>query len=435
VAHPSTPASAHGATGSSTHVDRLLRTRQRTLAAIQGVSAVDLQRAHSPLLSPIVWDLAHIAAFADLWVATVTDTTMVRPELADIYDAGVTPRAQRAALQLLDLAGAVDYLARVDERLHHAAGTLDLSADSASPLLRNGYLIDLLVEHEEQHRETMLQALHLAEPGVCTVGPPAAWAQRTPAGPLMVDVPAGQLLLGASNGFAYDNEQPAFLASVCAFRIDRTPVTVGAFAAFIADGGYADQRLWHADGWAWRVEERVERPLFWDDDGTVRRFDRRERPDPSSPVMNVSWWEADAYARWRGARLPTEVEWETAARLECAATDAPLQPRRSVTAQDANVSGHALGPLPASAASAAPCGALGLLGDVWEWTSSTLQPYPGFAAFPYPEYSQVFFGGPHRVLRGGSWATAACCARSTFRNWDFPQRRQLFAGFRCAHDA
>jgi len=179
VAHPSTPASAHGATGSSTHVDRLLRTRQRTLAAIQGVSAVDLQRAHSPLLSPIVWDLAHIAAFADLWVATVTDTTMVRPELADIYDAGVTPRAQRAALQLLDLAGAVDYLARVDERLHHAAGTLDLSADSASPLLRNGYLIDLLVEHEEQHRETMLQALHLAEPGVCTVGPPAAWCRRS----------------------------------------------------------------------------------------------------------------------------------------------------------------------------------------------------------------------------------------------------------------
>lgn len=417
-------------------IDRFVRTRQRTFAALGQVSDADLERVHSTLLSPIVWDLAHIGAFADLWLAEVLGQPLLREDLAITYDASETPRAGRGALELLDHRGARDYLARVDESLFAALPTLDLSPTSEHPLLRGGFLVDLLVEHEEQHRETMLQTLHLAEPGVHAVGPPAAWAPSTPAGPLMVEVPSSQPELGARGGFAYDNEQPRYVAVVPGFRIDRTPVTVGAYREFIADGGYADPRLWSEDGWAWRQQEQAERPLYWNADGTVRRFDRTEEPRLDAPVMNVSWFEADAYARWRGVRLPTEIEWETAARLDPSTGIARSQPWGAdpITRSVANVDGDALGALPPSELGAAPCGALGMIGDVWEWTSSPLVGYPGFKAFPYPEYSEIFFNGPYRVLRGGSWATAACCARSTFRNWDHPQRRQIFAGFRCATD-
>jgi iron(II)-dependent oxidoreductase len=418
-------------------IDRFVSTRQRTFAALGQVSAADLERVHSTLLSPIVWDLAHIGAFADLWLAEVTKRPSLREDLAVTYDAGETPRAGRGALELLDYAGARDYLSRVDDALFTALHTLDLSADSANPLLRNGFLVDLLVEHEEQHRETILQTLHLAEPGVHAVGPPAAWAAARVDGPLMVDVPTSQPRLGATSGFAYDNEVPAYVAAVPGFRIDRTPVTVAAYRAFIEDGGYADQRLWTPEGWAWRQQEQAEGPLFWNADGSVRRFDQTTTPRDDEPVMNVSWFEADAYARWRGERLPTEIEWETAARLDATTGISRPQPWGAdpTTRGRANVDGEALGPLPARIESAAPCGALGMIGDVWEWTSSKLEGYPGFTAFPYPEYSEIFFDGPYRVLRGGSWATAACCARSTFRNWDHPQRRQIFAGFRCAADA
>ncbi|MBJ7472685.1 MAG: ergothioneine biosynthesis protein EgtB, partial [Solirubrobacteraceae bacterium] len=296
--------------------------------------------------------------------------------------------------------------------------------------------VDLLIEHEEQHRETILQTLHLASPGVHVVGPPAAWAPPPSTGPLMVAVPESTIELGCATGFAYDNERPAFAVTVPAFRIDRTPVTVGAYRDFLADGGYDDERHWSAEGWAWRQQEQIARPLFWQPDGSVRRFDRFEQPRDDQPVMNVSFHEAQAFACWRGARLPTEVEWETAARFDPASGQTLRQPWGSAPTDRplANVGGGALGPLPPSPNSAAPCGALGLVGDVWEWTASPLQPYPNFQAFPYPEYSEVFFGGPYRVLRGGSWATAECVARSTFRNWDFPQRRQIFAGFRCAAD-
>jgi iron(II)-dependent oxidoreductase len=432
-----TPSTTTTTSTRADHIDRLVRTRQRTFATIDEVAPADLARVHSPLLSPIVWDLAHIAAFADLWIANLTGSEMLRPELAEVYDAGVTPRADRGALELLDLAGARDYLARVDDRLFALLPQLDLSPGNRDRLLRNGYLVDLLIEHEEQHRETMLQALHLAEPGVLTVGPPAAWAPRTPEGPLMVEVPASWPQLGARSGFAYDNERPVHAAAVSAFRIDRTPVTVAAYAEFIAAGGYDDERLWHPEGWPWREEHEVRRPMFWNEDGTIRRFDRIEAPHPDQPVMNVSWYEADAYARWRGARLPTEAEWETAARLDPSTGLVRTQPwgEDAAPTHAVNVDGHALGPLPVAGSSASPCGALGLIGDVWEWTGSSFGPYPGFEPFPYPEYSEVFFDGPYRVLRGGSWATADCCARSTFRNWDYPQRRQIFAGFRCAQDA
>lgn len=399
--------------------ERLRQTRARTLALVASLDDDRLTRQHDPLMSPLVWDLAHIAAYADLWLSRLAGAPEpLRPEVFALYDAFEQPRAVRGALPLLDPAQARAYLAETLERACDAALTIDRGPD-APPLQRDGFIFDLLIEHEEQHRETMLQALALAPQGWITPdrapGPDRAGA---PDG--MVEIPGGTCTIGATSGFGYDNERPAHEVELAPFLIDRGPVTVGAWRAFAADGGYARPSLWTDAGWSWRTAHDITRPLYWSEDGTtIRRFDRVEALRDDEPVVGVSAHEADAFARWRGARLPTEAEWERAAALH--RTDDPV------------LGGTTFAPRPVG-----PGGGddvRGLIGDTWEWTCSAFTGYPGFAAFPYPQYSEVFFDRGYRVLRGGSWATAPCVARRTFRNWDRPERRQIFAGLRCAEDA
>jgi iron(II)-dependent oxidoreductase len=307
--------------------------------------------------------------------------------------------------------------------------------------LAEGRLWDLLLEHESQHQETMLQTLQLAPPEVVSLPraePPAApeWAGTEPP---PVTVPGGPFVMGApSEGFAYDNERPRHEVELAGFRIDRAPVTNAQFAAWAGAGGYRRREWWSDAGWRWRTENGVEQPLFWTADGWIRSFDRFLPRGPDRPVMNVSWYEADAYARAHGKRLPTEAEWEKAALWhedEGRALRFPWGDEEP-TPEHANLDGHQAGPAPVGAypRGMAPSGALGMIGDVWEWTASELDGYPGFRAWPYREYSEVFFRTGHRVLRGGSWATRPTAIRGTFRNWDLPQRRQIFAGFRCAQD-
>ncbi len=243
-------------------------------------------------------------------------------------------------------------------------------------------------------------------------------------------------------GWAYDNERPRHSVDLPAFWIDRWPVTNAAFQAFIADGGYRRRDLWSPAGWAFRVRSRLAAPKFWHRDGAAwlrNRFGWVEEVPPGEPVQHVCWYEADAFARWAGRRLPTEQEWEKAARWSPERGDARAFPwGEGAPSEDVvNLGGRFFRPAPVGAfpAGAAPCGAEQLVGDVWEWTASDFSPYPGFASFPYPEYSEVFFGPDYKVLRGGSWATHPSAVRTTFRNWDYPIRRQIFAGFRCARDA
>jgi gamma-glutamyl hercynylcysteine S-oxide synthase len=207
----------------------------------------------------------------------------------------------------------------------------------------------------------------------------------------------------------------------------RDPVTNGEHLAFMGDGGYARRELWTGEGWRWRERTRAEAPLYWTRDGAggwaVRRFDRTASVEPDMPVCHVSAHEAEAHARWAGARLPTEAEWECAA---AGHGDGPAQ---------ANLDQLTFGTAPRGAyAAGSAAGCRQMLGDVWEWTATPFGGYPGFRAFPYREYAEVFFGGPYRVLRGGSWATQRIAARVTFRNWDRPERRQIFSGFRLAWD-
>jgi gamma-glutamyl hercynylcysteine S-oxide synthase len=397
--------------------DALADARERTLALVAPLSDADVESQHTEIMSPLVWDLAHIAAYEELWlVHRQAGEPLSRPELAAMYDAFETPRAVRGDLPLLNRAQAVQYLKQVRARvLAHGD---------------RGFLHELVLRHEHQHGETMLQAIELARltppPAVPRVPRPAAPGGHT--GLESVLVPGGPCEIGApADGFAYDNERPRHRADLPAFRIGRTPVTNATFLTFVEGGGYERRPWWSDEAWAWKEQYDITHPEGWDRGPTGWRrwtLDGWAPLDPDEPVVHVSWFEAAALATAHGARLPTELEWEKAATW-----DQETGP--------GNLDQGLLGPAPVGAypEAAAGCGALGMLGDVWEWTSSPFRGYPGFVAHPYREYSEVFFGDDYRVLRGGSWATRSRVASPTFRNWDLPQRRQIFAGVRLAWDA
>jgi iron(II)-dependent oxidoreductase len=246
-------------------------------------------------------------------------------------------------------------------------------------------LHELVIRHELQHTETMRQALFLGGlPGGEPDALPRADGDRD-----WIEIPAGSFAMGArGRGFAYDNERPRHLVTHESFAIQRTPVSNASFLSFAEGGGYEYRPWWTAEGWSWKQCYDITHPLGWQDGG---------RRDPAAPVQHVSWFEADAFARSQGARLPTELEWERAATWD----------------QGTVLEGT---------------------GAVWEWTASEFGGYPGFAAYPYREYSEVFFGKGYKVLRGGSWAASPRVVSPHFRNWDLPQRRQIFSGIRLARD-
>ncbi|MGO9751622.1 MAG: ergothioneine biosynthesis protein EgtB [Solirubrobacteraceae bacterium] len=436
--------SAVASRSSANVIEALRETRQRTLALASALSDDQLERVYSTLMSPLVWDLAHIAAFEDLWlVHHYGERPLLHPGLAEIYDALQTPRASRGELEFLRPEPAREYLREV--RAH----TLEVIEQRG---IGDGLLHELVIRHEQQHNETMLQAIQLARLSgyqlpSAPAGAEAAGAPADPAAPChtgleLVEIPAGECSVGAGpEGFAYDNERPRHAVFVGSFAIGRTPITNAAFLAFVQDGGYRRRGWWTDAGWTWRRHHGIAAPGAWSESNTSEwRLGALEQLDPQRPVTSISWFEADAFARAHGARLPTEAEWEKAA-----SWDPGLQRSRAFPWGDAPpVPGlHAnldhISPGPARVgchpAGASPHGALDMIGGLWEWTASDFRNYPGFVADPYPEYSQAFFGADYKVLRGGSWATRARVITSAFRNWDFPQRRQIFAGFRIAKDA
>jgi iron(II)-dependent oxidoreductase len=421
----------------------LSAARDRTTYLTTAVDDADLVRQHSPLMSPLVWDLAHVANQEELWLLReVGGRTPLHPEIDPLYDAFEHPRAKRPALPLLAPGEARGYGHEVRGRV---MDLLEKTRFTGTRLTDGGFAFGMIAQHEQQHDETMLATHQLR------AGPPALSAPPPPSAPAdvvtlprEVFVPGGPFTMGTSTEpWALDNERPAHAVHVPPFYLDTTPVTNAAYAEFIADGGYDDPRWWTADGWAHRQRAGLEAPLFWRRESAsewVRvSFGVASPIIPNEPVLHVCWYEADAYARWAGRRLPTEAEWEKAARHDPLAERSRRYPWGDLdpTPEVANLGQRHLRPAPAGSypAGAAPSGARQLIGDVWEWTSSDFLPYPGFAAWPYKEYSEVFFGPEYKVLRGGAFGVSPVAIRGTFRNWDYPIRRQIFAGFRTARSA
>jgi iron(II)-dependent oxidoreductase len=423
----------------------LTAARERTALLTDSVDDADLIRQHSPLMSPLVWDLAHIANQEELWLLReVGGRDPMYPQIDPLYDAFEHPRSERPSLPLLPPGQARDYGHEVRGRV---LDLLERTALTGAGLLADGFAFGMVAQHEVQHDETMLitHQIRAGQP-VLAAAPPApapADALRLPAEVL---VPGGPFVMGTTaeaDPWALDNERPAHTVDLPGFYIDTTPVTCSQFQAFITAGGYRDQRWWTPAGWDHVNAAGLNAPLYWEQDGAgqwLRRvFGRLEPVSPAEPVLHVSWYEADAYARWAGRRLPTEAEWEKAARFDPATGRSRRYPWGDAepSVDVANLDQRHLRPAPAGSypSGAAPSGARQLIGDVWEWTSSDFLPYPGFTVWPYKEYSEVFFGPEYKVLRGGSFAVSPVACRGTFRNWDYPSRRQIFSGFRTARSA
>lgn len=344
--------------------------RERTLALVAHLSEDQLSQVLSPIMSPLVWDLAHIAAYEDLWLAhRHGGLELLRPDLAELYDAFETPRSVRGEIELLDPAQARAYMN--DVRLRSAQALSQRGVGDST-------IYELVLRHELQHTETMRQTMALVD--LLPEGEPPT-GRCCDAG--WLEIAAGPFEMGApSEGFAYDNERPRHMLEVPGFEIACSPVSNASWTRFSERGGYERREWWSDEGWAWKVGENI------------LRHPSASDGHPDAPVCHVSWFEAEAFAKALGARLPSEAEWEKAASQELLAG----------------------------------------VGRVWEWTSSHFAGYPGFVAHPYREYSEMFFGDDYRVLRGGSWATDPHVASITFRNWDLPIRSQIFSGLRLARD-
>ena len=423
--------------------DALGEARARTLLLVAPLDDEELHTQHDPLMSPIIWDLGHIAHFEELWLTRNLDGPVEFVEMPGLYNPFEHPRSTRASLPLPVLEQCRAVMNEIRTRVLARLESADFGG--GHPLLAGGYVYHMVLQHEYQHNETILQTLQLKRGSPYSppvrIAPPSVGEGLPTSG--MVRFPGGRVEIGTDDRTeAYDNERPRHTVEVRPFEIDVHPVTNGHYLEFMEAGGYARPELWSEAGRRWLAEAGVEAPKYWfrtADGWMTRVMDRVGPVEADHPVCHVCYHEAEAFARWAGKRLPTEIEWEAAASWD-PDTGRKLRfpwgdqsPARELANLDQLGFGtSAVGAYPENRS---PVGCRGMIGDVWEWTSSDFGPWPGFEAFPYREYSEVFFGPEYKVLRGGSWATRPGAVRNTFRNWDYPIRRQIFSGFRCARDA
>ena len=416
----------------------LAEARSRTLALAADLTGERLLGPRLTIVNPPLWEIGHLGWFQERWCLRYREDGTLRPSClpgADaLYDSAAVAHDTRWELPLPDRDDTLRYLAGVLERVLERIAT-----GSASEHLR--YFAQLAAFHEEMHCEAFTYTRQ-------TLGYPApehAGTKAAPgAGPYPGDVdhPGGEFLLGATAGgvtFVFDNEKWAHPVTLAPFRIARAAVTNAEYLAFVQDGGYTRRELWSDAGWRWRDTARASCPVYWverDGEWLQRRYDRLAPLCPHAAVIHVCWFEADAYCRWAGRRLPSEAEWEAAAAGAAGAPEKRNYPWGAlpVSGERANLHG-ALGDTADVAAFAAGDSGWGcrqMFGNVWEWTADWFAPYPGFLRDPYKEYSEPWFGD-HKVLRGGCWVTRSRMIRNAYRNFYTPDRRDVWAGFRtCA---
>jgi iron(II)-dependent oxidoreductase len=406
-------------------------TRRRTLAIAAAIPEEAHRRRVHPFYSPFGWHLGHVGMTEAYWILRCArGDPPFRPDLEFIF-ANCVENPKENRVHLPSGAETLAYLDGVRARALDFLTVADF--DAPDPLLSGAYCFRYVLAHEWQHQETMIELLHLIEDVRPTppLAPRGGSTARAATPGREVIVPPGEFVMGNDDPHAYDNERPAHRVFVPGFALDETPVTVAQYCEFREDGGYRRRELWERAGWAWVETHAAAAPAH----GMRSPLGGRE-PDPDEPVCGVNGYEASAYARWKGKRLPTEVEWEKAAAWSPETGEsrrypwgeAPPTPERA----DHDAAGWWPAPVGSFPEGRSAVGALDLAGGVWEWTSTVFGPYDGFVAFPYEGYSRAHFDGSCRVLKGGSWATRGPLLRCAFRNFYPPEYRQGFLGFRCA---
>jgi iron(II)-dependent oxidoreductase len=434
---------------SSTLAEWVADARQRTLDLLADLRDDQLLGPRLAIVNPLLWEIGHLAWFSEKWVLRHAGARpALRADADALYDSSAVPHATRWDLPLPSRTDTLKYMRQVEECV------LDVIHRGPNPTA--AYFVLLSIFHEDMHDEAFLytrQTLGLPRPaltpppgGQATAPRPALGgaSPQTPscngALPGDVGIPGGVFLLGSGREepFVFDNEKWAHPVPLRPFAIARAPVTQSEFAAFVEANGYGRRELWTAEGWRWRELANARQPMHWQREGTgwLRRdFDCWVPLEPYRPVVHVNWYEADAYCRWRGRRLPTETEWEAAA--SACSNDLSAAKRRfpwgdePVFAMRAQLDGYALGCCDVAELPAGDSyfGCRNMIGNVWEWTASDFLPYPGFTVDPYRDYSQPWFG-THKVLRGGAWMTRGRLLRNSWRNFYQPGRRDVWAGFR-----
>ncbi|MCS6952348.1 MAG: selenoneine synthase SenA [Bryobacterales bacterium] len=419
--------------------------RERSLWLVADLSDEQLMGPRLPIVNPLLWEIGHVAWFQEKWVLRQVEGQPPGRRDADLlYDSIAIPHDVRWDLPLPDREATFAYVAQVRDRVIEA---LHRAAPSDELVYHTLYS----VFHEDMHTEAFTYTRQ-------TLGYPAPVGWKEPcgaetstgssdAGALKGDaeVPGGKFYLGASpeEPFVFDNEKWQHEVELEPFGIARAPVTQAEFLAFVEDHGYQRPELWSPEGWQWRLDAGAQHPVYWRREANGRwlrrHFDRWVPLEPYRPVLHVNWYEAQAYCRWAGRRLPTEAEWEAAASVEVAdrVTHGGANKRRYPWGQErgeptpANLDWRAMGTVDVAAwpEGDSPVGCRQMIGNVWEWTASTFLPYPGFTPDPYREYSEPWFG-TRKVLRGGCWATRSRLVRNTYRNFYTPDRRDVWAGFR-----
>ncbi len=415
--------------------------RAATLSFVQDLDPGQLMGPKLDIVNPLLWEIGHVAWFQDHFVRRwLDDRPPLLGEADALYDSMKVAHDDRWDLPLPSLDGTLRYMNDVCETV-----LARLDKPLASP--RDSYFYQLVTFHEDMHDEAFAYSRQTLAYPAPRFGRSFAVSTDADAGPWPGDVavPGGEFPLGATvdAAFVFDNEKWAHVLPVAPFRIARAPVTNADFAAFVDDRGYARDEFWSEAGRAWRDRVAARHPLYWIADRgawRVRRFDRVIDLPPHRPVSHVGWYEAEAWCRWAGRRLPTELEWEVAACGVPAEDGRTLSSRKrrypwGDAAPDgarAHLDGAAAGTIDVAALPAGDSafGCRQMLGNVWEWTASDFTPYPAFSADPYADYSVPWFGGTRKVLRGGAWATRARLVTPVYRNFFTPDRRDVFAGFR-----
>lgn len=416
--------------------------RERTFDLISDLSDDQMMGPLLDIINPLLWEIGHHAWFQSKWVLRETcGQDPIREDEDALYDSIAIAHDTRWDLALPSRQETVDYMCEVRDRVLEVIEKGELTHEIIYHVLYSTI-------HEDMHTEALTytrQTLGYSPPDFTAAGSPG---EPQGGGPLPgdADVPGGVFMFGSSpeDAFVFDNEKWAHPVEVQPFSIARAPVTQVEYTRFTEAGGYTQKEFWSDAGWSWRDTADTAQHVYWREDGEGgwerRHFNKWGPLEPDLPVIHVNWFEAEAYCNWAGRRLPTEVEWEVAAAGE--PDGAGLSSKRrtfpwgedSLSPDRANLDWRRMGCLDVGALprSDSAFGCRQMIGNLWEWTSSDFLPFADFVADPYKEYSEPWFG-TRKVFRGGCWATRSRLIRTNYRNFQTPDRRDVWVGFRtCA---